>query len=103
MGDHRGSDRAEIEARLAGTREEFLAVFQPEIDARDALARDARGAFPQSRTLKFLLRHKGAAGTVALAIGGLVLSRPALALRLVRLLRLAALAKFLLRRPLSAS
>jgi hypothetical protein len=95
-----GAERADIEARLARTRQEILALFQPEIDARAARARDGQGSFPRSRTMKLLLSHKGLA-TVAVAACGLVISRPALALRLLRMLPLAAVAKLLLRRQLA--
>jgi hypothetical protein len=95
-----GAERADVEARLAQTRQQILALFQPEIDARAARALDGRGTFPRSRTMRLLLGHKGLA-TVAVAVCGLVISRPALALRLVRMLPIAAVAKLLLRRQLS--
>jgi hypothetical protein len=95
-----GSERAEIEARLASTREAIVTLFQPQIDARAARALGGQGAFPRSRTMRLLLSHKGLAAVVTAACG-LLIARPALALRLLRMLPLATLAKLLLRRQLS--
>jgi len=99
MHDPQNPDRAEIEARLARTREELLALFQPQIDARAAELQNPGEVFPRSRTFRLLLSYKGL-GAVGVAACGFLLARPALAMRLIRLVPVTALARMLLRRQL---
>jgi hypothetical protein len=88
--------RDEILARLAQSRAEIRRVLEPP-SAASAEERPAgeADAFPRSRTMQALLsgRGLGAAGAV---LGGLLVARPALAWRLLKLLPTSALARMFL-------
>jgi hypothetical protein len=88
--------RDEILARLAQSRAEIRRVLEPP-SAASAEERPAGEAdtFPRSRTMQALLsgRGLGAAGAV---LGGLLVARPALAWRLLKLLPTSALARMFL-------
>jgi hypothetical protein len=89
--------RDEILARLAQSRAEIRRVLEPPSadSAEERPAGEAGDVFPRSRTMQALLsgRGLGAAGAV---LGGLLLARPALAWRLVKLLPTSALARMFL-------
>jgi hypothetical protein len=61
----------------------------------------ARGGFPRSRTMKLLLSGRGV-GTVGAVVGGLLMARPALAIRLARMIPVSAVARMLLVKGISA-
>jgi hypothetical protein len=112
--DHRtrrdDAAREELLAQLAQSRAEIHRVLEPPpaepsagpsgepSEARSQL--DAAG-FPRSRTLRMLMSGRGLGGVVAL-LGGFLIARPALAWRLVRLLRSSAVARMLMLRAIAA-
>ncbi len=95
--------RDAILARLAQSRAEIRELLEPASEAGEqrATPSDVDGQFPRSRTMRSILsgRGLGAAGAV---LGGLLIARPALAWRLVRLLLMSAMARLLLVRAVSA-
>jgi len=99
-------------ARLAQSRAEIRRWLEPA--ARSQGARDQGGgvpddtaddfhdgSFPRSRTMRLLLSGR-ALGTVGALVGGLVLARPALALKLLRMLPSGALARMLVVKAVTA-
>lgn len=59
------------------------------------------GEFPRSRTMKALLTGRGI-GAVGALLGGVVLARPGLALRLLRLIPAGRIARMLTSKAVSA-
>ena len=104
MTDREEAARAEILARLAVSRAELRRVLDPprnESGAGSAKAGDRSGGFPRSRTMQMLMSGRGL-GTLGAAAVGLLVARPGLALRLVRILPASAIAKTLLIRAIAA-
>jgi hypothetical protein len=104
MTDRDAAARAEIIARLAVSREELRRIFDPppnEPHAGGANADDRPGGFPRSRTMQILMSGRGL-GTLGAAAAGLLVARPGLALRLLRILPASAVAKTLLIRGIAA-
>lgn len=97
--------RAEIRARLAVSREELRRLLDPprqESDANgSAGAARASGEFPRSRTMKMLMGSRGL-GMLGAVAGGLFIARPALALRLLRMLPSGAVGRMLLMKAIAA-
>ena len=96
--------RAEILARLAVSREELRRILDPPPDqpaADGATAGASAGGFPRSRTVRMLMSGRGL-GTLGAAAVGLIVARPRLALRLMRLLPASAVGKTLLLRGIAA-
>lgn len=96
--------RDEIMARLAESRAEIKRLLDPpHRGAHDAGATPGGpdGEFPRSRTMRALLSGKGLSA-VGAVIGGLILARPALLWRLIRLLPTGAVARMLLLRAITA-
>ena len=102
MMDREAAARAAIIARLAASREELRRILEPppKVDGSSA-AGAYPGGFPRSRTMQMLLSGRGL-GTVGAAAAGLLVARPALALRLLRMLPAGALARMLLARAVTA-
>jgi hypothetical protein len=96
------SARNEIRRKLAQSREEVSRLLDPP-RARSAGNGQAPGRsdFPRSRTMQMLLSSRGL-GAVGALLAGLLIARPALALRLLRILPVSAVAKTLIARALSA-
>jgi hypothetical protein len=88
--------RAEILARLAESREELRRRLDPPRNEADggSPAGDYPGGFPRSRTMQMLMSGRGL-GTVGAIAAGLLIARPALALRLLRMLPVSAVARML--------
>jgi hypothetical protein len=104
MTDRDQAARAEILARLAASREELRRILDPPPDepaVGGAKAGAGAGGFPRSRTLQMLMSGPGL-GTLGAAALGLIVARPGLALRLMRLLPASAVAKTLLIRAIAA-
>jgi hypothetical protein len=104
MTDRDQAARAEILARLAASREELRRILEPPPDepvAGGAKAGAGAGGFPRSRTVQLLMSGRGL-GTLSAAAVGLLVARPGLALRLMRLLPVGSVAKTLLIRSLAA-
>lgn len=103
MSDKDQAARAEILARLAASREELKRLLEPPEPAAGGRAMPGgdRGAFPRSRTLQMLMSGRGL-GALGAAAAGLLLARPAWALRLLRLLPANAVVRMLLARAITA-
>jgi hypothetical protein len=88
MKDQDTAARTEILARLALSREELRRVLDPPRQEPHANGSSASGAsiggFPRSRTMQMLMSERGL-GILGAAAAGLLLARPALALRLLRI------------------
>jgi hypothetical protein len=95
--------RHEILARLAQSREELRQLLDPvrtELDGEMGPGDHGQG-FPRSRTMQMLMSGRGF-GTLAAVAGGLFIARPALALRLIRMLPASALARWAMVRAVTA-
>lgn len=102
------ASRDEILARLALSRAEIRRVLEPppprphHSGAYEAhLDESIGGAFPRSRTMKVIMSGRGL-GTVGAVVGGLLMARPALALRLLRMLPTGAVARMLMVKAVTA-
>jgi hypothetical protein len=96
--------RAEILGRLAVSREELRLILDPPPpQPGDAGAERGDGGewVPRSRTMQMLMGGRGLRTVGALA-AGLLVARPALALRLLRMLPAGALSKAVLMRVISS-
>jgi hypothetical protein len=79
------AQRQAILARLAESRAEIKRLLEPRPDeAREEGAADDAG-FPRSRTMRALMSGRGL-GAVGATAAGLLMARPALAWRLIRML-----------------
>ncbi|GAC1329018.1 MAG: hypothetical protein NVS1B6_06530 [Steroidobacteraceae bacterium] len=102
MVDHDEALRTEVLARLAASREEMREILDPPRPAPGPEGVSAHsGGFPRSRTLQALMSGRGL-GTLGAVAAGLVVARPALALRLLRMLPAGAVAKMLLAKAVTA-
>jgi len=103
MTDREDAAQALILARLAASREELQRALDPPRKDADAGAKrgDHTGGFPRSRTMQALMSGRGL-GTMGAAAVGLLIARPGLALRLLRILPAGAVAKTLLLRTIAA-
>ena len=92
-----------IRTRLAQSREELRTLLDPPSQGNGSGEASARGlgGFPRSRTMQMLMSGRGL-GTVGALAGGLLIARPALALRLLRLVPASAVAKMLMAKAVSA-
>jgi hypothetical protein len=103
MRDRDAAERDLIRIRLAQSREELRLLLDPppaQSNGSGAAANDHSG-FPRSRTMQMLLSGRGL-GTLGALAGGLLIARPALALRLLRFVPASAVAKMLMARAVSA-
>jgi hypothetical protein len=92
-----------IRTRLAQSREELRSILYPspgEYGGGQAPG-NGRGGFPRSRTMKMLMSSRGL-GTLGALAGGLLIARPALALRLLRLVPAGSVAKMIMVKAVSA-
>jgi hypothetical protein len=104
MTDRDIATRALIHARLAQSREELRVLLDPPPAQPDGSGAPAAGrstGFPRSRTMQLLLSSRGL-GTLGALASGLLIARPALALRLLRLVPASAVAKMLMAKAVSA-
>jgi hypothetical protein len=104
MKDRDEAARIEIRTRLAASRQELRRVLDPprsEGVGADGASGDHLGGFPRSRTMQLLMSGRGL-GTVGAVVAGLLLARPALALRLLRMLPASAVARMVLARAFSS-
>jgi hypothetical protein len=100
MTDREDIARSEILARLTASREELRRVLDPPRREAGGAAQDGAagtGRFPRSRTMQMFTSGRGI-GTLSAVAAGLLIARPALALRLLRMLPASAVAKTLLLR-----
>ncbi len=102
MTDRDEAARALILARLAESRAELRRLVDPPLREADGSSApgEQSGEFPRSRTMQMLMSGRGLSvvGTIA---AGLFIARPALALRLIRMLPLGAASRILLVRVIS--
>jgi hypothetical protein len=105
MKDQDTAARTEILARLALSREELRRVLDPPRPQSHANGSTNPGGFPggfpRSRTMQMLMSQRGL-GIIGAGAAGLLLARPALALRLLRMVPASAFAKMMLTRALTA-
>jgi hypothetical protein len=95
--DRDADARAEILARLAESREELRRRLDPPRNGANGgpQAGDYPGGFPRSRTMQMLMSIRGI-GTVGALATGLLIARPAIALRLLRMVPVGAVARMLM-------
>jgi hypothetical protein len=104
MADHDAAAREMLHKRLAQSRQELRVLFDPpptEGNGSGEAGMNGRLGFPRSRTMQMLLSSRGL-GTLGALAGGLLLARPALALRLLRFVPANAVAKMLMAKAVSA-
>jgi hypothetical protein len=104
MADRNEPAEAEILARLAVSRAEIRRLLDPpRVNSEEGSLPGHPGAdvFPRSRTLRMLMGGRGLGVLGALA-GGLFISRPGLAFRLLRMLPTGTVARMLLAKSLGA-
>jgi hypothetical protein len=103
MSDRDTAARNMTRTRLSQSREELRAIFYPPPgeNGTDTGSVNGPGGFPRSRTMQMLMSSRGL-GTLGAVAGGLLLARPALALRLLRLLPASAMAKMFMSRAVGA-
>jgi hypothetical protein len=102
MTDRDEAARALILARLAESRAELRRLIVPpprDPDGSSGPFEQQLGGFPRSRTMQMLLSGRGM-GVVGAVAAGLFIARPALALRLLRMLPAGTVARMLLPRVL---
>jgi len=89
--------RSETLARMAASRAEIRRLLEPHPVSSDPSAGPGEGGafFPRSRTMRVLMSGRGL-GTIGAVVSGLLVARPALALRLLRLLPVGAVARIVL-------
>ena len=95
--------RKQVLAKLSQSREELRALLdppRPEKGADGQTFSNGQGSFPRSRTMQMLMSSRGLGAVGALA-GGLLISRPALALRLLKMVPATAVGKMLVARLMS--
>jgi hypothetical protein len=96
--------RSETLAKLAESRRELRRLLEPqrqESAGSGPAPTYAPDAFPRSRTMQMLMSGRGL-GAVGAIIAGLFVARPALALRLLRMLPAGAVARSLALRAFTA-
>jgi hypothetical protein len=101
MTDHTEAARAAVLLRLAQSREELRTVFEPPPNQPDGGTGAGHAGFPRSRTIQMLMSGRGL-GTLGALAAGLIAARPALALRLLRMLPATAIGRMLLVRAFTA-
>jgi hypothetical protein len=100
MTDPNDGAREELLARLAESRQELRHLLEPQ-SAQNPGGAAAGSGFPRSRTMRMLMSSRGL-GTLGAAAAGLLVARPALALRLLRLVPISAVARAVMVRALGA-
>jgi len=96
--------RKAVLAKLAQTREEMRQVLDPpRVESggdRGSAANPGMSEFPRSRTMRALLSSRGLGAAGAL-VGGLLIARPSLALRLLRMVPIGTVGKMLIAKAIS--
>ena len=94
--------RQALLAKLAQSREEMRQILDPPRSepSADGGAPTSNGQFPRSRTMRTLLSSRGIGAVGALA-GGLLIARPMLALRMLRMVPVGTVGKILIAKAIS--
>jgi hypothetical protein len=103
MMDRDATARSQIHAKLVQSREELRRILDPppgEYGNGGQAPGEASG-FPRSRTMQMLMSGRGL-GTLGALAGGLLIARPALALRLLRYLPASSVAKMIMAKAFGA-
>jgi len=96
MADRDADARNSIRTKLAQSREELRSILDPPPgEYGGGQAGNRHGGFPRSHTMQMLMSGRGL-GTLGALAGGLLIARPALALRLLKFIPASAVAKMLL-------
>ncbi len=104
------ASRQEILTKMAQSRAEIRRLLEPPprgarhdgYQGADPAGRDhPAGTFPRSRTMRLLLSGRGI-GTAGAVVGGLLMARPALAFKLLRMLPTGAVARMLMIKAVTA-
>jgi hypothetical protein len=91
-----------IRGRMSQSREELrLLLDPPPAAAGSEAAMNGHAGFPRSRTMQMLLSSRGL-GTLGALVGGLLIARPALALRLLRLVPVGTVGRMLMNKAIGA-
>jgi hypothetical protein len=99
--------RDEVLTKMAQSRAEIRRVLEPPPRVHPGDGPDGSngegytGGFPRSRTMRMLLSGRGI-GTAGAVVGGLLMARPALAFKLLRMLPTGAVARMLMVKAVSA-
>jgi hypothetical protein len=95
--------RKTLLAKLALSREQVREVLDPpRVETGDSgQPQNAASEFPRSRTMRALLSSRGL-GAVGALVGGLLIARPALALRMLRLVPVSTVGRMLIAKAISA-
>jgi hypothetical protein len=104
MADRDAAARELIYKRLAQSRQELRLLLDPppaEGNGSGEAGLNGHLGFPRSRTMQMLLSSRGL-GTLGALAGGLLIARPALALRLLRFVPASAVAKMLMAKVVGA-
>lgn len=103
MTDRDAAARDAVIAKLAVSRAEIKQLLDPprEPGANGEAQHNGYGGFPRSRTMRALMSSRGL-GTLGALAGGLLIARPALALRILRMVPASAVAKMLMVKAVSA-
>src|ERR1700691_2668086 len=86
--------RLELLARLGESRAELRRVLEPQPEVNED-GTPNQSEFPRSRTMRLLMSSRGLK-TVGAVAAGLLLARPAIAMRLLRLVPLGAVTRALM-------
>jgi hypothetical protein len=93
-----GDSEDTIAAKMAQSRKEIRRLLEPpsqQTGSPKGAASGVTGNFPRSRTMKLLLSGRGI-GAVSAVLGGILMARPAIAIRLMRMIPVGAVARMLL-------
>jgi hypothetical protein len=103
MMDRDATVRSQIHAKLVQSREELRRILDPPPGeyGNGGLAPGQAAGFPRSRTMQMLMSGRGL-GTLGALAGGLLIARPALALRLLRYVPASSVAKMIMARAIGA-
>ena len=103
MVDRDAQAKSLIHAKLVQSRRELRSILDPlpGEDGDSQAPRQGHGGFPRSRTMQMLLSGRGL-GTLGALAGGLLIARPALALRLLKFVPASAVAKMIMARAVGA-
>jgi hypothetical protein len=103
MVDRDAQAKSLIHARLVQSREELRSILDPPPANGDRVQapRNGNAGFPRSRTMRMLLSSRGL-GTLGALAGGLLVARPALALRLLRFVPAGSVAKMIMAKAIGA-